>query len=111
MSEDPFAVKRSCPRVTFAASTEIVESRGGTSWNMRISELSARGCYVDTLNPFDIGTQIDLRISHQGRTCRTRGKVLYSHAGFGMGVFFVDLAAEQQAVLQDWLASSGAQAN
>ncbi len=76
---------------------------------MRISELSARGCYLDTLNPLSIGTLIDLRVSHQNQTWDARGKVIYSHAGFGMGVLFVDLSTSQREVLAGWLGELGVQ--
>jgi hypothetical protein len=111
MSEESLAVKRAIPRVPFIASAKVAVTAGGASVQMRISELSARGCYIDTLNPFEIGTQINLHISHENRTCDLPGKVIYSHAGFGMGVLFVDLSAEQRAVLDEWLGEAGAQAN
>jgi hypothetical protein len=103
MPEDSFAVKRALPRISLTAEAEIIDRDGGARLKVRISEISARGCYVDTLNPFDIGTQIDLHIHHANRTCEVPGKVIYSHAGFGMGVLFGDLPANQRAVIEGWL--------
>jgi hypothetical protein len=103
MSEESYAVKRATPRTALVAAAEIVERQGGTRVNMRVSEISARGCYVDTLNPFEIGAQVDVRISHNGQTCEAPGKVIYSHAGFGMGIAFAELDAPQRAVLDGWL--------
>lgn len=111
MSEDSYAVKRKIPRTALVAAAEIVDHAGGTRVNMRVSEISARGCYVDTLNPFQIGAQVSVCISHNGQTCDAPGKVIYSHAGFGMGIAFTDLAAEQRAVLDAWLSELGALPN
>lgn len=108
MSEDSFAVKRTVPRTALVAAAEVVERAGGTHSNVRVSEISARGCYVDTLNPFQIGAQVKLRISHNNQECEAPGKVIYSHAGYGMGVLFVDLPADQRAILDSWLGELGA---
>jgi hypothetical protein len=110
MPEDSFEVKRAIPRVSLPAEAEILERGAGTRLKVRVSEISVRGCYVDTLNPFDIGTQIDLRISHGSRSCEVSGKIIYAHAGFGMGVLFGDLQDDQRSVINGWLAEQGAQA-
>ena len=74
MSEDSYTVKRKIPRTALVAAAEIVDRAGGTRVNMRVSEISARGCYVDTLNPFQIGAQVNVCISHNGQTCDAPGK-------------------------------------
>jgi hypothetical protein len=99
MDETTYAVRRTTPRFTFIAEAEVV----GVGDRSRVSELSARGCYVDTINPLPKGTDVRLRISYGCSTCEFPAKVIYTHAGFGMGVVFGELNAEQAATLGVWL--------
>lgn len=103
MSEDSFPVKRAVPRFAFVAEAELALP-GETRLAARISELSLRGCYVDMLNDLPVGTELRLRIRYGSSLCELEGKVIYSHAGIGMGVSFAEMPPEKQAVLAAWLA-------
>jgi hypothetical protein len=105
MSEQSFADKRKLPRFALIAEAEVAERRrGGSRLRVRISELSAGGCYVDTLNPLPTSTEVLLRIEHGGVACVLPGTVLYVHEGLGMGVRFGEVPAAQRAILDGWLA-------
>ncbi len=58
MPETVYSVPRTSPRFTFIAEAEVAELGDGLRIVARISELSARGCYVDTVNPFPVGTEL-----------------------------------------------------
>ena len=75
-----------------------------TKLSVRTSELSIGGCYIDTLNPFPESTPVRVRIVRDHGVFETNGKVIYSHSGLGMGISFVEIAAEQRSVLENWLA-------
>src|SRR6202790_989200 len=80
----------------------------GTLVPAQVSELSSRGCYIDTLEPIPIGTQVRLRISDGTNSCELPGKVIYMHSGYGMGIFglgvvFGNAAAEQLSAVNNWL--------
>jgi hypothetical protein len=107
MSETSFAVRRANPRFAFFAEAEAT-LRDGTSVPAQVSELSSRGCYIDTLEPIPIGTELRLRISNGINTCELPGKVIYMHSGYGMGIFgmgvvFGNVADEQLSAVNDWL--------
>ena len=107
MGETSFAVRRVNPRYAFFAEAEATLG-DGTSVPAQVSELSARGCYIDTLQPIPIGTEVSLRISDGMKTCEVPGKVIYIHSGYGMGIFgmgvvFGNVPAEQLKPLNDWL--------
>jgi len=108
MSEDPYAIKRGGPRISLVAAAQITVRAAGTPLNVRLSELSARGCYIDTLNPFDVGTEVLVHISHNNTDCDVNGKIIYSHAGYGMGVVFLDVPLEQREMLDAWMAEGAA---
>lgn len=109
MSELPFTERRKGPRFAMIAEADATEVRGGGSLlHVRISELGAGGCYVDTLNPLPPSTQIRLHIEHGGLACVLPATVIYVHEGIGMGVRFDDAPPDQRAILDAWLAEMGA---
>jgi len=102
MSEAEFSAIRTTPRFSFIAEAEVI-LLDGTRVVARISELSSRGCYVDTVNPFPIGTELRFRIRYGCSTCELPGKIIYTHSGFGMGVLFGEIAVEHRVTLDAWL--------
>ena len=54
MSEE----RRRAVRHPFVASAEVEDLAVGSRLPSRISDLSAGGCYVDTINPFADGTRV-----------------------------------------------------
>jgi len=99
MSDVPYTIARTTPRFAFIAEAEIVGMRDRS----RISELSARGCYIDSINPLPKGTNLCVRIQYGCSICEFSGTVIYTHAGFGMGVLFGELTPEQRSTLDVWL--------
>jgi hypothetical protein len=69
----------------------------------RVSELSLKGCYLDTLYPFPKGTQIRLVIFHGGATFTAFATVVYPQPNMGMGVEFSAVEPQQLEVLLKWL--------
>ena len=103
MAEGPYPVRRANPRFSFFADAEVT-GRDGTWILAQLTELSSRGCYVDTLEPIPIRTKLRLRICDGMSTCELHGKVIYTHSGggfgiFGMGVLFEDMDAEQHSAI------------
>ncbi len=109
MAEGLYPKSREVPRFALMAEADVREVGGGSNrLHMRISEISAHGCYVDTLNPLPLSTIVQLYIDHNGVKCTLPGKVIYIHSGFGMGVMFGEMPADQRAILDGWLAQLGA---
>ena len=107
MGDTSFAVRRANLRFAFFAEAEAT-LLDGTSVPAQVSELSSRGCYIDTLQPIPIGTEVSLRISDGMQSCELPGRVIYIHSGYGMGIFgmgvvFGNAAAEQMSAVNSWL--------
>ena len=107
MAEAPYTTRRVNPRFSFFADAEVT-LLDGTWVRGQLSELSSRGCYIDTLEPIPIRTKLRLRISDGMSTCEVHGKVIYMHSGggfgiFGMGVLFEEMGAEQHSAIDAWL--------
>jgi hypothetical protein len=103
MPETQFSVSRANPRFSFIAEAEVAEVGDRPRIFARIAELSSRGCYVDTVNPFPEGTPLRVRIRYGCSACDLQGEVIYTHSGYGMGVRFGEMAAEHRATLDAWL--------
>jgi len=103
MSSPQNSERRGAPRHPFIASAEETDLASGTRLSARVSELSLKGCYLDTLNPFPKGTQIRLVIFHGGVTFTAHATVIYPQPNMGMGVVFSSVEPEQLEVLRKWL--------
>jgi hypothetical protein len=92
-------------RYTHLQEVELEFSSGKRS--ARISDISAGGCYIDTIAQVPVGEVVILSISRaDGETMSFRGKVAYILEGFGFGVEFVDLTDEHRQFLASLLATA-----
>jgi len=108
----PFLEKRADRRFSFFADAEVTLC-DGTSVPTQLAELSSRGCYIGTLVPILVGTELRLRIWDGIRTCELQGKVMYLHSSsglgiFGMGVLLGTMAAEERSIVNAWLSDLSA---
>jgi hypothetical protein len=94
-------VAKRCPMV---ATAEVLDLGTNTQLSARTSEIGIGGCYVDAMNPFPVGTVVNVRIERDQGAFEAKGKVVYCDSTMGMGVAFTEMAPEQRAVLEDWLA-------
>jgi hypothetical protein len=95
--------RRSGLRHAFVVTAEAEELATATKLPARISDLSAYGCYLDTLNPFSSGTRIRIHFKKGNETFQLVGVVVYSHEGMGMGVSFTAVNPGAQEAIQKWL--------
>jgi len=96
--------RRGGNRHIFTAAADVVEISSGARFSTRTTDLGPGGCFVDTTNPFPVGSKLHVRL-HKGKTSfETTGTVVYSQHGLGMGIAFSDLAPERRSALESWLA-------
>jgi PilZ domain len=82
----------------------VTDVHSGAKLSARKSELGLGGCYIDALNPFPAGTEVQLRIVRDQGVFETNAKVVYCDPKFGMGLAFTGTKPDQQSLLEDWLA-------
>ena len=104
LSDRSSSERREVPRHPLIANAEETDLASGARLSARVSEMSLKGCYLDTLNPFPEGTKIRLVIFHEGVTFTAYATVIYPQPNMGMGVVFSAVAPEQLEVLTKWLA-------
>lgn len=95
--------RRRGPRYPFFASAQITELRTKVTMTARTSELSCHGCYMDMLNPLPLGTAVKIQITYQKQTIDATGRVVYSQPNKGMGVFFDEMQADHEVLLDRWV--------
>jgi hypothetical protein len=72
----------------------------------RISDISAGGCYIDTIVSVIVGDAVTIHISAtDGSSMPFNGQVAYILAGNGFGVEFLDLTSEHEEFLKSLMAS------
>ena len=95
--------RRCSPRFPFIASAEVHEENNGSRLSARISDISATGCYVDTINPLPGGTTVLVKIFNETQSFEAPATVAYAVAHLGMGLSFGEVAPSSRDVLQQWL--------
>jgi hypothetical protein len=68
--------------------------------------VSLGGCYINTLNPFPLGTALLLKIEHGNASFEAEAFVSTRHEGMGMGLAFKNVSAEQESRLAKWMPES-----
>jgi hypothetical protein len=100
--------KRRAPRHHFIASAEVEDLAVGSRLPTRISDISAGGCYVDTVNPFLNGTHVRVKIFNASQHFEASARVAFTQLHLGMGLQFEEIAPEHMAVLRSWLPAEAA---
>lgn len=95
--------RRGGTRFAFSGDAEVVELRSRASLSCRISDLSRGGCYLDTINPFEVGTRVLLRLARGQKTFEAHAVVMYAQRGMGMGLAFTEIKDEHRAILEEWV--------
>jgi hypothetical protein len=96
--------KRQFPRHKLRFPIELRDNRGGSApMQTNASDISGRGCYVETLVPLPLGTNLTLVFWIDSDKITTSGLVRASDPGVGMGIEFVGLNTPDRERLQAYL--------
>jgi hypothetical protein len=98
------AKTRMAPRIPFPCDVECA----GAGDHPRLSDLSASGAFIDSLNEVPEGSRVNLKFSlPTGQVVRVDAEVVHSMPLFGMGVRFLDLAEDQRRAIEQVVAGAG----
>jgi hypothetical protein len=85
----------------------VVETATGATLTGRSSEVSRTGCYIDTLNPVPLGSQVKVQLRSGDAAFEAAARVAYVCPGLGMGLHWgANVAPEKLALLDRWLAEA-----
>src|ERR1700693_3218912 len=97
--------RRAQARYKFGASAELITHSGGEASEGHVSDLSDKGCYVDSEVCFPVGTSVKIRIRKDADIFEAAARVVYAQDGKGMGVLFRSVGPEHARVLAAWVVS------
>jgi hypothetical protein len=90
-------------RFAFNASAEIAPESSPTAFvTGRVTELSLRGCFLETSASFEMHLPVLLNIHHSGENFEGEASVLYVKPS-GMGLVFREIKPQFRAILQEWV--------
>lgn len=98
--------RRSFKRYVFREEILLEGTYAGTSTN-----ISERGIFVFSLEPYDEDAVIDIVIPLQKEKLTVRARVRHCQPGIGMGLLFVDLNDEQRAKIKELVAAAAQQSS
>jgi hypothetical protein len=81
------ADRRKYPRLRVQLPVELIDRRSNTRLIGTALSISAGGCYVETLDTFSRGTEVEILLTFPARVLRCDAQVTYTLL-HGMGVAF-----------------------
>ena len=99
-----FATKRTVPRYPFHARAVIIEPIARTELSATTSDISEKGCFLESVDRLPANTVIRISIEQAAETFETWARVAHVQAGHGTGIAFFNTAAEQQLRIEEWVA-------
>ena len=103
-----YAEKRRYPRLPVLVDCRVEGASGRAE--MRLTDLSPVGCYVDTSISFPTGTNVSLRVMLGEAEVKLSGRVVpLTTAGSGFGVEFIDLDETTKNQLEAYIRQAAGQ--
>ncbi len=82
---------------------ELRDKRGGSRMQTNATDVSGRGCYIETLLPLPRGTELSISFWIESERVDTTAIVRACDGGVGMGIDFTGLDMQSQERLQQYL--------
>lgn len=110
VASDPVVAKsrRRFERHKIFFNMEMADERVKTPIRVRATDISANGCYVETMLPLDAGTILKVEFWLDTEKISTSGIVRAKDPGVGMGIEFTGLTPSTQKRFQTFLDSLNA---
>ena len=90
-------------RFAFSASAEIAPESSPTACvPARVTELSLRGCFLETSASFELRHPVFLKVHHSEEYFEAEASVLYVNPSV-MGLVFREIKPDFRAILQKWV--------
>src|SRR5271157_2780229 len=102
MSSSDSNDRREHPRIKVSVPVEIHTDASCSPVRGATADLSLGGCYIETIFPFPIGTELDLQLSIE-TTVLISATVVTCDPQVGNGIEFVRMLAEDRKALEAFL--------
>jgi len=87
---------RKFERFTVSGSADVGKAHGRERSWAEVGDVSAGGCYLNTLTPFPVNSEIELTIRLDDTQIQVIGKVRTCHPMVGMGIEFLRFFTEEE---------------
>ncbi len=94
--------RRECPRIRVSVPVEIQTDAAGSPIRCATTDLSLGGCFIETIFPFPIGTNLDLQLS-LGTIVLIAATVVTCDPQVGNGIRFMRMLPEDRETLEAFL--------
>ena len=106
MSQEQHAIReRRGLRFPFNAPAEVLLESRHEKVPARVTELSFRGCYLESSVSLKERQRLRVRIYHSDKFFESLAEVIYLRSG-GVGVLFGNMEPHFRNVLQEWILSA-----
>lgn len=99
--------KRQHPRAAWLVEAQIWCRDEDVHWDVRLTDISEGGCFVDTLVPLSEGSAVSLRVKDGSGTIEIPGKILYGQPTIGSAIAFEPLDANLRLRINKIIAQAG----
>ncbi len=99
--------RRRTERIPYPCDVECIGAGGETIVSSRLSDLSAEGAFVESVNELPLGTRLRLRFVVGSRMIEAGAEIVHSMPQFGFGVRFTDLRPEDRDAIAERVAAGG----
>ena len=99
--------KRQHTRVSWLVEAQLWCRDEDVHWNVRLTDISEGGCFVDTLVPLEKGSSVSLRVADDTGSMEIPGKILYGQPTIGSAIIFEPLDNSLRLRIQKIVANSG----
>jgi hypothetical protein len=99
------AEKRRAQRYKCEGSAELRNEGCDVRTWATFTDISVHGCYVEAQATYPAGAVLEMKLDANGIRVETKGNVRVSYPYLGMGIAFVDMTEENQALLRQLLAT------
>lgn len=102
--------KRPATRYDFRCEAQFCKCGSNAPLRGFLSDISLSGCYMETLTPEPVGTQVEVLFQAAATRVRLPGVVRVVHPTMGMGIEFVELSPDAAKALQNVVKAKAASA-
>lgn len=102
MTDDSHSERRQFPRIKARVPVEIHLDGNTSPIRGATTDLSLCGCYIETIFPFPVGTNLDLKLQI-GTTLPVDATVVTCDPQVGNGIKFTKMLPEDRQALQAYL--------
>jgi PilZ domain-containing protein len=85
--------KRRAQRVNWFVEAQVFCVDYDLHWNVRLTDISEGGCFVDTIVPLEPGAKVRVKVNDGQSKLDIPGKILYGSAGIGSAIEFDPMEA------------------